>query len=174
MCNLRRLRACRRSLLWRNLIALLDTRLIRFPLTFQNHVTNARRRCLRLRLGFHATAASKIQRSPQFAEIDGVGERTKKAEQPQLALKMVQGRSPGRENAQGIGRADGGVAQYFESRSVAEQLAGDDQVELGLIQQRDASGFGRGCLDGQVIRKHAGSSCQRLGFSTCNEYPHTH
>jgi hypothetical protein len=64
------------------------------------------------------------------------------------------------------------VAQHFETGSVAERLAGDDQIELISLQQREARGLGRGRVNLQVVSKRTGCCSQYLGISTCNENPH--
>jgi hypothetical protein len=79
-------------------------------------------------------AAGKADRCPHFAKVDWVRKRPKQPKQSQLALEQVQCGGSSRKNAQGVGRVDSHVAQHFESRSIAQRLACDDQIEFSPLQ----------------------------------------
>jgi hypothetical protein len=86
------------------------------------------------RLPLSTGAAGKADRRPQFGKVDRVRKRPKQPKQPQLALEQVQRGGSSCKDAQGIGSVDRDVAQHFESRSIAQRLARDDQIEFSPLQ----------------------------------------
>jgi hypothetical protein len=118
---------------------------------------------------FHATAASQIDCRPDLADFDRIRKRTEEPEQPQLTLQKGERRRPRSEDPQCVRGVDGYVAQHLQSRTIAELLAGEYQIELRSFQQSDGIDLGRSCLDRQVVSKRAGSPGQCFRVPTCNE-----